>query len=117
MLCRWYLIQIDMESTMEVNPDYISNNLYWCVFLAKHPDNNKQINGLCIWWPDWYRYTRCFKSDDVVYGKRILVRTNTIPCSIIYYQWATLLSFKGKYTVSLVGPFNFESIDVSNRAR
>ena len=56
-------------------------------------------------------YTRCFKSDDSVYGKRILVRPNTIPCSIKFFRRATLLPLKDKDTVSLVEPFNFESID------
>ena len=39
---RWNLIQIDMESMMEVSPAYISNNLYWCISFTKHPDNNKK---------------------------------------------------------------------------
>lgn len=39
---RWYLIQVDMESTREVNPEYASNGEYWCVFLAKHHDNIKK---------------------------------------------------------------------------
>ena len=32
---KWYLIQIDMESTRDTNPEYASNGQFWCVFLAK----------------------------------------------------------------------------------
>ena len=115
MCHRQYLIQIDVESTMEVNLNYISKKLYWCVFLAKHLRDNKKSNKLCRYWTDWYRYTRCSKLDDIVYEKRVLVKPNTIPCSINFVQWATLLPLKGKDTVSLVGPFNIESIYASNR--
>ena len=86
----YYLIQINMASIIEVNPEYISNNLYWCVFLAKHPDDNTKSNKLCRWWTDWYMYTRCYKSDDIIYGKRILVRPNTIPCSIKFFPMSYL---------------------------
>ena len=39
---QWYLVQVDMESTLEVNPSYATNNLYWYVFLACHPDDHKK---------------------------------------------------------------------------
>lgn len=58
---RWYLVQVDMESTLEVNPGYATNNVCWCVFLARHPDDHKKSDELCRWWPDWYRYRRCPK--------------------------------------------------------
>ena len=83
---RWYLIQIDIESTMEVNPDFLSNNLYWCIFLARHPNDNKKSDEFCRWWPDWYRYTHCPKSDDIIYGHRILIRSNILPCSKKFIQ-------------------------------
>lgn len=76
MCPHWYLIQVDMYLTMEGNPEYISNNLLWCVFLVKHPDDNKVSNKLCRRWPDWYRYTRCPKLDDIIYGKQALIRSN-----------------------------------------
>ena len=31
---KWYPIQIDMESTLEFNPDYASNGELWCIFLT-----------------------------------------------------------------------------------
>ena len=54
---RWYLIQVDIESTLELNPGFSSNNFYWCVFLAIYPDDHKQSDELCRWWPACYRYT------------------------------------------------------------
>ena len=29
---RWYLVQVDIQSTCDVNPAYDTNHLYWCVF-------------------------------------------------------------------------------------
>ena len=114
---RWYLIQVDMESTMEANPSYATNNLYYCVFLARHPNDHKKSDQLCRWWPDWYRYTRCPKTNDIIYGHRILIRPNTLPCHKKIIQWATLLPLCGQNTVSLAGPFDFEPINDSNRVR
>ena len=37
---RWYLIQVDIEFTLEINLTFASNNLYWRVFLARNPDNH-----------------------------------------------------------------------------
>ena len=100
---------------MDVNPDYISNNLFWCVFLAKHPDDVKKSDKLCRWWPDWYKYKRCPKSDDVLYGERVLIRPNTISFSTKLVQWSTMLPLNGCNTISLLDPFTFEDINASNR--
>ena len=43
---RWYLIQVDMESTLEANPDFITKNLYLCVLLSRHPDDNRKSDEL-----------------------------------------------------------------------
>ena len=43
---RWYLIQVDMIATLEINPNYLSNDKYWSVLLACHPDNyTKAMNS------------------------------------------------------------------------
>ena len=34
---RWYLIQIDMISTAELNPQWAETGQYFCVFLARRP--------------------------------------------------------------------------------
>ena len=39
---RWYLIQVDMQSTREVNADFVTNGEYWCVFLSRHPHDEKK---------------------------------------------------------------------------
>ena len=96
---------------------YVSNNLFWCVFLAKYPDNVKKSDELCRWWPDWCRYKRYPKSDDVLYGERVLIRPSTIPCSTNFVQWVTILPLNGFNTVFLVGPFTFEDMNASNRVR
>ena len=114
---RWYLIQVDMPSTIEVNPDYATNRRYWCVFLAKHNDDTAKSDEFSRWWPDWYRYSRCPTSKDIIYGPRIQVRPNVIPSSLKYIQWATLLPLHGKTSISLLGPFEFEAITLHNRVR
>ena len=39
---RWYLVQVDLEATLELNKDDLARDSYHCVFLAKHPnDANK----------------------------------------------------------------------------
>ena len=114
---RWYLIQVDIVSTKKINPDFASNGEYWCVFLATHPDDNKKSHELSRWWPEWYRYTTCNKSNDIIYGDRILIRPSTTPCSSKFIQWAMLLPLYNNNAVALVGPFNFEPISMSNRVK
>ena len=47
-----HLIQVDIESTKEMNPEYASNAQFWCVFLAKHPDYIRLSDELSRWWPE-----------------------------------------------------------------
>ena len=114
---RWYLIQVDMISTKEINPEYASNGEYWCVFLAPHHEDNKKSHELSRWWPEWYRYTKCGKTNVITYGDRVHIRPSTIPCSSKFIQWAILLPLYNDKAVSLVGPFNFEPISVLNRVK
>ena len=114
---RWYLIQFDMISTKEINPDYATNNEYWCVFLAPHHDDSKKSHELSRWWPEWYRYTKCEKTHDIIYGVRIHIRPSTIPCSSKFIQWEILLPLFDNKAVTLVGPFNFEPISVLYRVK
>ena len=78
---RWYLIQVDIQSTEEVNPMMQTNGKYWCMFLAKHPEDRKKSDEFSRWWPEWYRYTLCKDTDDVIYGNRILIRPSSNPDS------------------------------------
>ena len=114
---RWHLIQVDMESTLEVNPDFAANGLFWCVFLARHPSDHKSSDEFCRWWPDWYKYKHCPKTNDMIYGDRVLICPNTTPCSTKFVQWAALLPLSGQNSISLAVPFTFEPINQSNRVR
>ena len=49
---KWYLIQVEMESTAEVNPEYTSNNEFWCIFVARHMDDTRKSHELSRWWPE-----------------------------------------------------------------
>ena len=100
---RWYLIQVDLQDTMDINPLMINKGRYWCIFLAKHPGDNVKSDEFSRWWPEWYRYTRCKTTQTIVYGDRILVRPNSNPDSSKFIQWATDLKLIGKErkTVSL----------------
>ena len=114
---KWYLIQVDIESTKVMNPEYASNGQFWCVFLAKHPDDVRLSDELSRWWPEWYKYTRCKKTNVIIYGDRINIRPSVTPCSSRFIQWSTLLPLFGDNAVALVGPFSFEAISMSNRVK
>ena len=87
-----------------------------CV-LVKHPDDIRLSDELSRWWPEWYKYTRCEKTNVIIYGDRINIRPSVTPCSSRFIQWSTLLPLFGDNTVALVGPFSFEPISVSNRVK
>ena len=112
---RWYPVQIDMTSTIEANPQYKQNNKYWCVFLAKHPDDKNKSDQFARWWPDWYRYTKDDTTGIITYGQRVLVRPTVTPSSKTHIQWADLIALNEENV--LVGPFDFQAITNINRAR
>lgn len=113
---RWYLVQVDLVSTAELNPNWKETGKYFCVFLARHPTDKDKSDEFARWWPDWYRYSRCKVSQDIVYGDRVLFRPSVIPNSEKYIQWAEELDLT-QPAVRLIGPFNFESTTTVNRTR
>jgi len=113
---RWYLIQIDMISTAELNPQWAETGWYFCVFLARHPTDKDKSDEFGRWWPDWYSYKTCKQSQEIIYGDRVLFRPSMIPNSAKYIQWAEELDLT-QTAVQLLGPFNFESISSTNRTR
>ena len=113
---RWYLIQIDMISTAELNPQWVGTGRYFCIFLARHPTDKDKSDKFARWWPDWYRYTTCKQSQEIIYGDRVLFRPSVIPNSAKYIQWAEELDLT-QTAVRLLGPFNFECICSTNRTR
>ena len=112
---KWYPIQIDMVSTIEINSEYKTNNKYWCMFLAKHPDDRHKSDEYARWWPDWYKYTKNRNTGVITYGQRVLVQPRTIPSSRTHIQWAELIELNTDSI--LFGPFNFQSPSDINRAR
>ena len=48
---RWYLVQVDLASTSESNINFKEQGIYYCIFLAKHPDNQGESNEFSRWWP------------------------------------------------------------------
>ena len=113
----WYVIQVDMPSTVTQNPAYASNVLYWCVFHYKHPSDHKLSDACSRWWPEWYRYSRDKVSHDIIYGNRILIRPSVTPNVDKFIQWATLLPLYGPQSSVLVVPFDFAPVTASNRIR
>ena len=113
----WYLIQVDMPSTLEMNPNYATNGEYWCVFHFKHPSDIKLSNTNSRGWPEWYHYQLDPVSDDIIYGDRILIRPSVTPCAQKFIQWATLIPLLGTKSFALVGPFTFAPLDDYNRTR
>ena len=115
MLRRWYLVQICMEATIEIEPQYLDSGKYYANFLAKHPGDANFSDEESRWWPDWYRYSRD-SSGDIVFGDRILFRPGIFPNSSKYIQWADTVDLSDP-AVLLSGPFDFEPITSSNRTR
>ena len=115
MLRKWYLVHIDLESTLVINPDYTINGEYWCVFLARHSADKHKSDEFSRWWPEWHSCKRCSVSSDIIYGDRFEFRTSSTPPNNKYIQWSTLLPITGKKSMALVGPFTFVPIDTSNR--
>ena len=113
---KWYLIQVDLEATNEVNPKYEENGIYYCGFLAKHCNDNGKSDEFARWWPDWYEYTTCTETEDIIFGDRVLLPPHRTPDGDKYVQWAEELKLSDDAHF-LHGPFNFEKISVANRTR
>lgn len=112
---KWYLIQVDLESTEQINSTYKENGKYFCSFLAKHPEDVRRCDGTSRWWPDWYRYTICKRTGQVIYGCRILFNPNSNPDGGKYVEWAEDLNLSNTQdSDALIGPFDFEPISPSN---
>ena len=112
---RWYLIQVDPESTATTNPDFKSNGRYYCTFLAKHPSDNHKSDEFSRFWPDWYKYTKD-KNGIISYGCRTLFAPHINPDHTKYIEWATEIQLHDRTNI-LLGPFDFEKITTTNRTR
>ena len=116
MIRRWYLVQIDMETSTSIDAQCQTSGFYYSHFLAKHPSDAGKSDDSSRWWPDWYRYSRDSITDDVIFGDRVLFRPNITPDHSKYIQWGDLVNLKHKSCL-LLGPFEFESLSPTNRTR
>ena len=55
------------------------------------------------------------KSENIIYGSRVLVRPNIIPCNTKFIQWATMLLLRRIKNMTLAEPFDSKNIDATNR--
>lgn len=117
LTAKWYLVQVDLESTKITNPNFLIDHKYWCIFQAKHTGDNKKSDECSRWWPEWWRYHHDSETRVLVYDYRVEVRPDRIMSARTHVQWATLLTLHGDDNCVLLGPFNFELCDGMNRIR
>ena len=114
LTAKWYLVQVDLESTKVTNPNFLNDHKYWCIFQAKHTSDGKKGDECSRWWPEWWRYHHESETGVLVYDYRVEVRPDRIMSSRTHVQWATLLALHGNDNCALLGPFNFELYDGMN---
>ena len=67
--------------------------MYYCMFLAKHTDDQGKRDEFSIWWPEWYIYKNTKYSQEILYNQRILIIPNACLYRKNYFQWAKELQF------------------------
>lgn len=72
MRCHWYAIQVDMDASLSLRPDYISEGIYYYSLLAKHVSDKKLSDEYSRWWPDWYRYSRNSVTNAILFSDRVI---------------------------------------------
>ena len=105
---RWYSVQVDLEATLEMNKDRIDIYSYYCVFLAKHPNDAKKSDEFSRFWQKWYKYTRDSKTNQFFCGDRYLIRPNQFPDKDKFIQWTDMISICPDKSQYIIGPFEFE---------
>lgn len=103
-----------IAQTIEINPQYQTNNKYYCVFLAKHSGDRLKSDEYSRWWPEWWSYSK----DDreiITYEKRYEFPPTTTPHYSKFIQWADIIDLSSNNM--LIGPLNFQPISPSNNTR
>ena len=54
MKARFYLVQVDIESTLKNNPLCTNNGEDYCMFFTNHPKRKYKIDKFGRWWQDLY---------------------------------------------------------------
>ena len=93
---RWYLIQVDLETTLELNKDSTNIDSYHCVFLARHPSDIKKSDEFSRFWPEWHKYTRCSKTNQILFGDRYHIHPNQNPDKDKFIQWSDMIPLCSK---------------------
>ena len=113
---QWFLVQVDLDATKSVNPDYMTNGKYYCVFMYKHHHDRRKSDEKSRWWPEWFEYKKCERTGEIEYGKQILFRPNEVPDGDRYIQGAMMIDLVSTNTTGkpvgdgpsrLLGPFDF----------
>ena len=117
MTFRWYLVQVDLGSTLALADNDNPPSSYFCSFLAKHPQDQHKSDEFSRWWPDWYEYSTCPTTGQIIYGDRILFPPSRIPDKDKYVSWATTINLDPAGPHYMRGPFDFEAITHTNRMR
>ena len=114
---RWYLVAVDLESTLRACPSFADDFTYWCVFQARHPNDSNLSDEFARWWPEWHTYHRDSKTNVIVFDDRVLFPPHRVPDCSKYIEWAMPVTLSGPQTCALLGPFDFEQCGASNRVR
>ena len=98
---RWFLIQVDLEESTEAS----STGIYFCTFMAKHPDDAKLADNLVCWWPEW-RELAWNEDGTFEFEGRILYGPKSRPNNRKYAKFSTDVNLSS-CDVMLVGPFDY----------
>ena len=100
-----------------MNKDRTDIDVYYCIFLAKHLNDAGKSDKFSRFWPEWYKYTRDSKTNQILYGDRYLIRPNQFPDKDKYIQWTDMISLCSDKSQSIIHPFESEMIDAFNQTR
>ena len=104
---RWFLVQILLDLTLELNLDPVNTGHYLCSFLARHPSDNKKKDNVARWWPEWHEYTT--GDDNIpIFGKRVLFHPHRKPDLAKHRLWTDTVPLSNP-NCFLSGPFSFEA--------
>jgi hypothetical protein len=119
LTAKWFLVQLEEDLTTQLraathNSNTQPSSIFVCSFLARHPDDCKKSDPRSRWWPDWYSYSTCPKTQEIVYKQRKLFQPSATPNPSKYILWQDTIDLIEN---TLLGPFNFAPITATQRTR